>query len=627
MANGNVIDESKKVRQFLSFPVLTRELRPPSPGSGAPTPAGGSPIGQVVEAALRDVLGWRPRSGDAHGFVAALNQSFTTREVAGRVEYQWTPHSYSAGIQADLGTITGAQASLLSRARNTLDQVLPLLDGLSPLRTDPDAEDTSSTRAIVRSALIELAGELGTLGGPRVPRVDDLFTQLLGPEPREQDAEQIRGQLQVLRDRFGLTRSAINTVAEEQSYTNFLLIVDYVKGLEQSWNAQRALFSRTSGDAFLGTQLVLLSRELAVISESVQELYALMDSLFLGPAERGTTLLELGDSANPVVLTVAELFGWVDRFVTEEAPRLIQDAGKDGVAVFRSTLRRLIELVSDALELSSGGGNHSNPALQLESIGSGLSSLVQHMETAQSLAGAVRRTPPERLEVTGLSKTSGNPEEALVNVVVRGSGFGPDSWVSLGRGIEIHDVRLTGDDLVVTGKVRKEASGVKHLTVVTDEGEVATLLDAFTVANTRQIPATSEAPQIQRVLRHTLPQAGCLELTLLGTGFDEYSSMPVFGRGLRVLKVSRSRTRIVAKVQVLPQARGVKPAVVVNPGGQTAVFREAFSVLAAEEGTGVLLPVSDETDSETQLTTTPVAGGDAAPEKPPGRPKGSGAKR
>src|SRR6185295_1426803 len=293
MSNGNPIDESKKVEQFLSFPVLTREVGTPVPGrNGTPSSAGGgAPIAQLVESALRDVLGWRPRAGDARGFIAALNQSFTCQEFEGRMQCTWTPRSYAVSVQANLGTITGAQASLYSRARNTSDQVLPLLDGLRPLRTDPDPEDTAATRAIVRSALVELVNELGTFGGPRAPRVDDLFTQLLGPEPREADPGSIGGHLQILRDRFGLTRSSINTVEEEQNYTNFLLVLDYIHSLEQGWIAQRSLFNRSSGEAFLGTQLVLLSRELAAIAESVQELNALMDSYFLGAAERETVLL------------------------------------------------------------------------------------------------------------------------------------------------------------------------------------------------------------------------------------------------------------------------------------------------------------------------------------------------
>src|SRR5262249_45332696 len=120
--NGNVIDESKKVKQFLSFPVLTRELGLPSPGGGGTTaPSAGLPVAQVVEAALRDVLGWRPRAGDTAGFVAALEQSFRCQETTGRAECTWTPHSYTVGIQANMGALTGAQASLLSRGRNMLD--------------------------------------------------------------------------------------------------------------------------------------------------------------------------------------------------------------------------------------------------------------------------------------------------------------------------------------------------------------------------------------------------------------------------------------------------------------------------------------------------------------------------
>ena len=62
-----------------------------------------------------------------------------------------------------------------------MEQALPLLDRLSPLRADSDAEDITAVRAIIRTQLNELVEECGQLGGPRVPRVDAIFRVLLGP--------------------------------------------------------------------------------------------------------------------------------------------------------------------------------------------------------------------------------------------------------------------------------------------------------------------------------------------------------------------------------------------------------------------------------------------------------------
>ena len=84
--------------------------------------------------------------------------------------------------------------------------------------------------------------------------------------------------------------------------------------MRRSWHNLRHFFDHKHSDVFLGTQLVLLSRALGVVAELVQELYFVMDSVFLGAAERQTVRLRTG-------LTIAELFGWVERFATEEALR------------------------------------------------------------------------------------------------------------------------------------------------------------------------------------------------------------------------------------------------------------------------------------------------------------------
>ena len=44
-------------------------------------------------------------------------------------------------MQADLGAVTGAQASIYSRAKVALYQSLPLLEGLTSLRVDILPED------------------------------------------------------------------------------------------------------------------------------------------------------------------------------------------------------------------------------------------------------------------------------------------------------------------------------------------------------------------------------------------------------------------------------------------------------------------------------------------------------
>jgi hypothetical protein len=333
-----------------TFPILTESVSFPSTPSSAGTPQGGDAgsWNRLVEGTLKEVLGWRPKK-DAGGVVAALTQSFSPTEAGGFTEWKWNPRTYTVQVQADMGAVTGAQASIYSRAKNSLDAAQPLLDGLTPLIVDADLEDIEASRSIVRNHLQELIRELGTEGGPRPSRVDQFFAILSGPRILkagqaliEFDPDKVPGQLGTLRDRFGMLRKNVNTIDEEQNLTNYVILVDYVQILRQSWESQRDFFDRLPHQGlqpYLGTQLVLVSRALSVVAESVTEVGFTMDSVFLGPAERATIGLNMGPGESP--LFVSELLNWIEQFASEEAPRLITDSGKDGVEAMKTTLTSL----------------------------------------------------------------------------------------------------------------------------------------------------------------------------------------------------------------------------------------------------------------------------------------------
>ena len=318
-----------------AYPLLTEQINPSARSGGFGGGGAGdraTDFGQTVNTALQSVLGWQPRDNDARGFTGALTQSFALRDVEGHTEWSWTPRTYA--VQTDLaGGITGAQASLLTRAKQAVDASLPLLDGLYPLSTEADPEDSAALRALVRGQMVELVSELGTLGGPRVARVDEIFALLLGRRAgasltgalassptasatvtsgaapaagspsRIAVAEglrlhfrgpsEIEGTLGLMRGLFGLgSGKFVNTVDEEQDLTNFRILADYLIGLERSWLENRQFFTRAQGRTpFFGTQLVLLARQLSVIAESVTELRFALDSVFIGPLERQTLLV------------------------------------------------------------------------------------------------------------------------------------------------------------------------------------------------------------------------------------------------------------------------------------------------------------------------------------------------
>ena len=121
------------VEDAVSYPILTRETSDyPYSRNGSSSSSGNgiTATTRTAKQTIRDVLGWRYRSDDAKGFLAALNKSFSLTEVEGHVEWEWKAQSYM--VQADMGEITGAQASVYKQATVALENALPLLDGLTP---------------------------------------------------------------------------------------------------------------------------------------------------------------------------------------------------------------------------------------------------------------------------------------------------------------------------------------------------------------------------------------------------------------------------------------------------------------------------------------------------------------
>jgi hypothetical protein len=133
------------------------------------------------------------------------------------------------------------------------------------------------------------------------------------------------------------------------------------------WNTFKGQFTSTdTSPKALGTQLVLLSRALSVVAESVDETNLVMDSVFLGPNERQTVLITFPRQVQiegrlvpiltnspgqpPPPMVVDELMSWVGRFAKEEAPQLIQEGGKRGVEAILPIAERLERLVTGAAQ-------------------------------------------------------------------------------------------------------------------------------------------------------------------------------------------------------------------------------------------------------------------------------------
>ncbi len=397
-----------------AYPILTEEvgfspspLASPATSGFRPSAPGGTSLAPVVSRALQDVLGWKVKPGDAIGFTGALNQSFQISQAEGHAAAKWTPRSYA--VQSDLaGGITGAQASVYTMAKTLLDQMLPLIDGLRPLDPAADMEYVAALKDLATSQLNNLTQEIGYLGGPRVMRVHQYFQMLLGghvhldliaappvallrppppppppipppysapgaPAPTPQwytNPDTVLGTLGDLRDIMGLRQmpgpgsfvSYINTIDDETNVTNFRIVVDYANSLWNGW-VNNIQFFVTVSTPFLGTQLVIVSRQLGVVAETVDEVRFVLDSVFIGPAERQTVMLDFrtlpGFKDVPPIF-LEDLLAWTQSFVTEEAPGIIQSAGKFGLGEeFCAMIYQLSRQIWGTLQFALS--IHSNP--------------------------------------------------------------------------------------------------------------------------------------------------------------------------------------------------------------------------------------------------------------------------
>jgi hypothetical protein len=432
------------VQNVVAYPVLTEEIGyPPSPlarSSGMTAPGQPGSVGQIATKAISDVLGWQVKN-DQKAFVGALTASFPVTLDEGRTVARWTPRSYA--IQTDLsGGITGAQASIYTRAKDALDQSLPLLEGLYPLFQEAKPEDVTAIRASVSSQFSDLVSELGQMGGPRVARLTQLFSLLLGQPfpidpalaltfPVQTNPDLIGGSLGRLRAEFGFGTDddLINTVVDEQNATNFRIISDYVTSLVQSWLNNLPFFGLGAPRPFFGTQLVLLSRQLSVVVETINEVRFTMDSVFIGPAERQTLRIRFASPVDDPDMFFEDLMSWIEQFASEEGPRMIQDGGKFAVREsFVPIAERLQHLVDGARHPAFG--NEIPPGYRTVRVQNALRDLSAQLQQLLDLAlpiGHAITPEPAPEPVPPLQLLSLNPGTVVIgqdlSVIIFGTGF------------------------------------------------------------------------------------------------------------------------------------------------------------------------------------------------------------
>jgi hypothetical protein len=490
---------TRDVEDAVTYPVLTESVSFPRSGGGPTTGAsssqGGGSLGQTAALAIGDVLGWKVSATDPKGFVGALTQAFTLTEVEGRVESSWNPRTFA--VQTDLGGgITGAQASLYTRAKDALDQSLQLLDGLYPLDPEADPEYVKALREMARSQMTEIVKEFGAVGLPSILRIDTYFDILLGQHPSRSapvqfDPDQIGGTLGEVRDTYGIQfrgNPFNNSIEDEQDITNFRVISDYMTSLMQSWIANREFFIVSPNRiAFFGTQLVLISRQLNVIAETVDEVRFALDSVFIGPNERQALLLKFRDHDFPPMF-LEDVLEEIEKFVEDEGPRLLRDGGK--IAVTNNILpvvRALKSMIEQARDPENrrqlpDGFSTARVRHSLDDLRDQLGELIKLTTQVEQQVPA----PEDKLIISGISTPINDPTNNWWVFSIYGDGFDPLVIVTINSTTPVapyvtfySDQRI---DVTIDPTTWGELTGSSHdITVTNSDCESATLHNAFII--------------------------------------------------------------------------------------------------------------------------------------------------
>jgi hypothetical protein len=503
-------EATSAVEDAVAYPLLTEQVSFPIPSGGmpaggayGPAPSSGS-VTAMVSKAVSDVLGWKANPADPKGFVGALSQSFDLANVEGHVEATWVPRGYA--VQTDIGGgITGAQASLYTRAKAALDSAMPLLNGLYPLDPDADPEYVKALREMARSQMTEIVKELGTVGGPSVLRVNTYFQILLGPQninftnpsPINFDPDKVQGTLGTLRDTYGIYFQGnpfSNSIEDEQDITNFRIISDHLTSLLQSWisNGQFFILGLRNQPAFFGTQLVLLSRQFSVIGETVNEVRFALDSVFIGPSERQTLLLQFSDPTLTPAIFLEDLLREIEDFASDEGPRLLQDGGRISVAnnilPVIKTYRHMVREAHKPTNARSLPDGYRTVRVQRT-----LDDLHDQLHELSRLAEAVTQQVPAPIEEPEFAVKSVYPPvvdastlssgQQNVPVVVTGVGFQHGAKINFGdpKSPAIVDPTSTSATVLIANlanALAKATAGAAYpVTVTNPDGETTPPLD------------------------------------------------------------------------------------------------------------------------------------------------------
>lgn len=378
------------VEDLIGFPLITGPGNGAGPSGGGPAPAGRG----LVDSEIRRVLGRVPSTQDVTGTLALLDRVMELKTDDGVTRWEVRPGGAYVS-QADTGAgVTGRQASVAGLARDTLEQIKPLAEKVQPIvvnRENPQLLETARSNFLASAT--EAVAEAGVEGGPLRMKAEVLLDQSLDELAR------FGTELGVLDysaagHRYAPTRRNVITPADEEQYTQFLIVLDRWRVFDEFFREYLGFHSKartvfSMGQARkkdFGLRFTLLDRRVDVIAEAVDDLDAALLSVGIDRPQREAINISPRHDG-----TVADLMDWAKGFAANEARPLIQNAGIRGAHLLPARLAKLHSATEALNHEIVNDGLPGDRALRHPRVTVALQKLIRELEVAKDEADSAAR--------------------------------------------------------------------------------------------------------------------------------------------------------------------------------------------------------------------------------------------
>lgn len=317
--------------------------------SSSSAATGVSLMERQVQRAISQVMGRGANSPDT--FIAALNDTFPTNQN-GRVAAVPSRSVISMlGLQNNGSALTAAglagqisieQANLYRQASIIGNDALLVLQGIQPFSPQVNLSQMEALRSLISTSLRTLLEEFGRVDEPRRERVASYFSALgfQGAECQGGGYLTEFGKAALLDCRY-LDQNKPSRLSDEGQIAAYELLKGYAKSLFEIWSCFEKQFYPKDQP---GTASLLFSDRLAranvlisVLGEGNRNFMSALDSIGFTENERRSKATEFSRlerfAGFPLPhLTVNDLNEWLERFTSLEAPAILTDSGRYGLA-------------------------------------------------------------------------------------------------------------------------------------------------------------------------------------------------------------------------------------------------------------------------------------------------------